>query len=352
MNGLANIEKQLPGNLEDLSKFALVGREKLKAVRAEISAIERVGLAKEVLEQKRTEAQDIAELVTLSEVKIGKMLREIPKATKGTGSNQYKKTSGEIPADGNFSKNKSEVLYEIGLKKNTASAFQKMAEHEDIVREAIAEARENNDIISRSAILSEIKKAEQKAEREMKITEQLQKPKTTNSIDIHSTGKKYRVIYADPPWQYSDRQDTEKLGGAAKHYPTMSLDEICSLPVPAENNAVLFLWTTSPMLEDSFKVINSWGFKYKTSFVWDKISHTMGHYNSVRHEFLLVATRGKCTPDVPKLHDSVVSMERTEHSAKPAIFREIIDEIYPAGERLEMFARESPPGWDVWGNMV
>ena len=106
------------------------------------------------------------------------------------------------------------------------------------------------------------------------------------------------------------------------------------------------------MLEDSFKVINAWGFKYKSSFIWDKVLHAMGHYNSVRHEFLLIATRGSCTPDVPKLIDSVVSIERTEHSRKPKEFRNIIDTLYPIGDRLEMFAREAPDGWDVWGNMA
>lgn len=198
----------------------------------------------------------------------------------------------------------------------------------------------------------EIQKNDQKAKREEAIQEQITKPKASNHIDIYSTDKKYRVIYADPPWSYNDKQDTASLGGAVKHYPTMPLEDICSIPVPAAKESVLFLWTTSPMLEDSFKVINAWGFKYKSSFIWDKVLHAMGHYNSVRHEFLLIATRGSCTPDVPKLLDSVVSIERTEHSRKPKEFRDIIDTLYPIGDRLEMFAREAPDGWDVWGNMA
>ena len=132
----------------------------------------------------------------------------------------------------------------------------------------------------------------------------------------------------------------------------MPLDDICNLPVPSADNAVLFLWVTSPLLEDCFKVINAWGFTYKSSFVWDKVKHNMGHYNSVRHKFLLVCTKGSCTPDVQKLYDSVQSIERSEHSRKPKEFRDIIDTLYPAGNRLEMFAREAPEGWDVWGNMA
>ena len=209
-----------------------------------------------------------------------------------------------------------------------------------------------NGEVSINKAYTDLRKAERKAERQAAIAEQLSKPKMSNHVDIFATDKKYRVIYADPPWAYGDKQDTEKLGGAVKHYPTMPLEDICALPVPTERNAVLFLWTTSPMLENAFKVVNAWGFRYKSSFVWDKVSHNMGHYNSVRHELLLVCVKGSCMPDVPKLYDSVVSIERMEHSRKPEEFRQMIDNLYPIGERLEMFAREASEGWDVWGNMV
>ena len=170
---------------------------------------------------------------------------------------------------------------------------------------------------------------------------------------------KYRVIYADPPWKYNDAMAIsrtglgESYGPAEAHYPPMTISELCALPVKelAEDNAVLFLWTTSPLLEDTFQIIKAWGFKYKSSFVWDKVKHNMGHYNSVRHEFLLVCTRGSCTPDVKRLFDSVQSVERTEkHSEKPREFRDIIDTIYPNGTRIELFSRQSAEGWDAWGN--
>ena len=137
------------------------------------------------------------------------------------------------------------------------------------------------------------------------------------------------------------------------HYPAMSTTDICAMPINdiCENDAVLFLWTTSPHLEETFEVIKAWGFKYKTSFVWDKVKHNMGHYNSVRHEFLLVCTKGSCVPDVKKLFDSVVTEERTTHSKKPEMFREIIDTIYTDGNRIELFARNvNKEGWDVYGN--
>jgi len=134
----------------------------------------------------------------------------------------------------------------------------------------------------------------------------------------------------------------------------MTIAQLCDLPIPdlCEDNAVLFLWVTSPLLESCFPVIRAWGFTYKASFVWDKVKHNMGHYNSVRHEFLLVCTRGSCTPDVVELFDSVQSIERTTHSTKPEEFRTIIDTLYPHGKRLELFARGTVEGWDAFGNEV
>jgi len=165
---------------------------------------------------------------------------------------------------------------------------------------------------------------------------------------------RYKIVYADPPWMYNDKQDIESLGGAKKHYPSMIIEQLCEMPLPEiEANAVLFLWTTSPLLEESFEVINAWGFKYKTSFIWDKIKHNMGHYNSVRHELLLVCTKGSCTPENLKLFDSVQSIEKTDkHSEKPEQFREIIDTLYPSGKRIELFARAKVKGWEVYGNEV
>jgi N6-adenosine-specific RNA methylase IME4 len=176
------------------------------------------------------------------------------------------------------------------------------------------------------------------------------KAETIAKSEMEAPSGKYRVIYADPPWSYGNTS-IDKLGEQRDHYPVMTLKEICDLPVKdmAQDDAVLFLWTTSPMLEECFDVIRAWGFKYKASFVWDKIKHNMGHYNSVRHEFLLVCVRGSCQPDVRQLFDSVVSIERTEHSKKPEEFAKIIDTIYPNGSRIELFSRVPRHGWAAWG---
>jgi len=167
--------------------------------------------------------------------------------------------------------------------------------------------------------------------------------------------EKYAVIYADPPWEYTsggqygtDEQHTV-LGD---HYPSMSLDELCRLPQAqlAATDCVLWLWCTSPMLEEALRLVSAWGFKYKAMMVWDKVAHNVGHYVSVRHELLLIATRGQ-PPKVPKLVDSVYTEERTEHSRKPSYFRDLIDELYPEGKRIELFCRgRAKEGWDAWGD--
>jgi len=164
--------------------------------------------------------------------------------------------------------------------------------------------------------------------------------------------EKYRVFYVDPPWRYGNK-GLDNYGHAERHYPTMSIEELCVLPIKelAEDNAVLFLWVTSPLLEECFEVIRVWGFKYKSSFVWDKVKHNFGYYNSVRHEFLLVCTRGSCTPDSDEKIDSVQTIERSnKHSEKPEAFRAIIDRLYTRGRRIELFARKAAEGWDTWGN--
>ena len=169
-------------------------------------------------------------------------------------------------------------------------------------------------------------------------------------------GTKYRVVYADPPWAYGQQQHgaagTVQMTTLAHHYPSMTTKELCALPVAdlAKDNAVLFLWVTSPLLIECSAVIDAWGFAYKASTVWDKVKHNVGHYVSVRHEFLLICTQRSCLPDVRKLPDSVYVEERTRHSAKPLHFRDLIDTLYPSGKRIELFCRGSTAkGWDAWG---
>lgn len=189
-----------------------------------------------------------------------------------------------------------------------------------------------------------------------KATQEVKKQKHAETLKGQQAlpSDKYRVIYADPPWFYGDsREGLSSATGATAHYPTMAIDELCNLRIRdlADDNAVLFMWVTSPLLEECFAVIKAWGFKYKASFIWDKVAHNLGHYNSVRHELLLICTRGSCLPDSSKLIDSVQSIEKTrKHSEKPEAFRAIINTMYTSGRKIELFARGKIEGWESWGN--
>ncbi len=200
-------------------------------------------------------------------------------------------------------------------------------------------------------------KAEAKGWSVVQLREQVRAHKEWQRQHIAAANEpeKYAVIYADPPWQYNsgDQHSTEEQETVLEdHYPSMPLREICDLPQAAlaATDCVLFLWCTSPTLEEAFAVLKAWSFAYKASMVWDKVDHNVGHYVSVRHEFLLIATKGQ-PPKVPKLVDSVYEEKRSEHSRKPTYFRDLIDELYPEGRRIELFCRgPAKAGWDTWGN--
>lgn len=151
MGEISTIARQLPDNLPDLAKFALIGREKLNAVRAEIRAIEKVGLAREVHEQKLQEAQEIAEAVLDAETKLGELTAKIPKATNG-GANQFQAKSTAMQ-----NKPKSEALSEIGIPQHTAERYETLAKHPQEVAEAKAKAKEENRIVTRQDVFNTIK---------------------------------------------------------------------------------------------------------------------------------------------------------------------------------------------------
>lgn len=165
------------------------------------------------------------------------------------------------------------------------------------------------------------------------------------------TDIRYPVLYADPPWRYEHAESESRA--IENQYPTMALDEICALPVAdlVTPDAILFLWATSPKLAESMRVIESWGFTYRTCAVWDKQKIGMGYYFRQRHELLLVATRGSIPTPAPENRAASVIVEpREEHSAKPAKFAELIESMYPSLPRIELFCRSPRAGWAAWGN--
>lgn len=162
----------------------------------------------------------------------------------------------------------------------------------------------------------------------------------------------FRLLYVDPPWRY-EHVETESRA-IENQYPTMSLDEICALPVPAADDSVLFLWATSPKLDEAMRVINAWRFVYRTCAVWDKEIIGMGYYFRQQHELLLVAARGSLPVPEPSVRpSSVIRARRGRHSEKPEEVYELLETMYPEfaeSDRVELFARRPRQGWAAWGN--
>ena len=172
------------------------------------------------------------------------------------------------------------------------------------------------------------------------------------------TIQKYQVIYADPPWDY---QQCRLSGSAKKHYPTMRIEELCALPVAeiADRDCALFLWATFPQLPEALRLIQAWGFVYKTvAFVWLKQNRKaltwffgLGFWTRSNAEICLLATKGHPKRQSAGIHQLVISpVER--HSKKPDEVREKIVALMGDVPRIELFARQQTPGWDVWGNEV
>lgn len=193
MNELVASEKQLPGTLPELSKFVLVGREKLTAVRAEIRAIKKVGLAKEVHEQKLREAQAIAEAVLDAEVRIGELTAAMPKE-----KNQYS------AVDSGVHSTKKDALDEIGLSERQANRFETLAKHPEVVEQAKADARSRNDIVNRSNVLkaiAETKEPKRNIVKEAKEKHEAFKQAATEDVisiqAAHADQQNRKIIYAD-----------------------------------------------------------------------------------------------------------------------------------------------------------
>ena len=169
---------------------------------------------------------------------------------------------------------------------------------------------------------------------------------------------KYNIIYADPPWSYKDKKCN---GAALHHYKTMKIEDICNMQVNeiAKDNSVLFMWCTYPMLREGLKVIDKWGFTYKTiAFQWvktygksGKYFFGLGRWTRGNTECCLLATKGKPKRLNNAISQLIVSPVR-RHSEKPPETRDKIVELIGDVPRVELFARQATPGWDVWGNEV
>lgn len=174
--------------------------------------------------------------------------------------------------------------------------------------------------------------------------------------------KRYDVIYADPPWDYKGgRQHSGKggtdTGGAAMHYPTLTLMELKQLDIPSisADDCLLFLWTTGTHLDQAIELGKAWGFAYKdVAFVWDKQQTNPGNYTLTQCEFVLGFSKGTHPEEHHAKTHQLLSCKRGKHSVKPDKIRDRIYTMYPDVDRIELFARPLPlfidEKWEYWGN--
>ena len=173
--------------------------------------------------------------------------------------------------------------------------------------------------------------------------------------------KKYNIIYADPPWEYKESGNGSRV--VKSHYPTMKIEDIKLLPIKniSADKSILFLWITFPRLPQGLETIKSWGFTYYgLGFDWIKTSKNknlswgMGYYTRQNTEVCLIGVKKNPHRFKPLVRNelSAVMHDRLRHSVKPNIFRKKIVNIIGDLPRIELFARQKTPGWDVWGNEV
>lgn len=180
--------------------------------------------------------------------------------------------------------------------------------------------------------------------------------------------KKYQVIYADPPWDYGGKMQYDKttiksenigfekrifLSSAIFKYPTLKLKQLMTLDIAsiADEDCLLFMWTTGPQMANSIQLGESWGFEYKTvAFVWDKMVHNPGRYTLSQTEFVLAFKKGRFPqPRGARNIRQMIKIRRGEHSVKPTEVIDGITKMFPEQEKIELFARNNYIGWDNWG---
>ena len=171
----------------------------------------------------------------------------------------------------------------------------------------------------------------------------------------------YQIIYADPPWDYKGQLQhagpgSVDTGGAVRHFPTVTLADLKTLSVLdlASHDCLLFLWATSPHLDQAIDLGKAWGFAWSTvAFVWDKQRVNPGFYTMSQCELCLVFKRGRIpSPRGARNVRQLVSELRGPHSTKPDEVRRRIEQMFPEQRKIELFAREPVPGWDTWGAEV
>jgi N6-adenosine-specific RNA methylase IME4 len=292
--------------------------------------------------------QTATEIKRLATRRIGQMMAAMREAGELKHGGDHKSKVGRRPLK----------LKDQGVDKHLADHARKFAAMSDAkfatetakaIKIAVAAALANKEVITAARAERHEKKSKARKKRMKQLAAKI----------AVLPRKKYAVIYADPEWKW---EAWSKKGldatSADNHYITRVVDEIKERDVEsiAADDAVLFLWSTVPMLPQALEVMQAWGFKYVSNFCWDKIKAGTGYWNRNQHETLLIGKRGKIpAPLEGTQFPSLLSIRATKHSKKPDKFREIIDAYFPDLPKIELNYRGKPPpnwDWDTWGNEV
>jgi N6-adenosine-specific RNA methylase IME4 len=238
-------------------------------------------------------------------------------------------------------------LADLGVTKTQSSRWQRLARMpesefktrvEDVRKQTVRSAEQ-------PAAERAAEKKAQRAARESELAE-----RQTALPD-----KRYGVILADPEWRFEPwSRETGMDRAADNHYPTSPLGAIKMRQVQdiTAPDCVLFLWATVPMLQMAIRVMEAWGFEYRSHFVWAKDRPGTGYWNRNKHELLLVGVKGSIPAPAPGTQaHSLIAWPASEHSAKPEVFLELIESYFPNLPKIELNRRgPARPGWDAWGN--
>jgi len=330
-----------------------LGLVKYDAMILAIEACERIDEVKSIIDKARalevyaaqamnTEAEAKAARIRIrAERKTGELIAE------GQRSGQMQ-TAGDN-AGAHRGKQRSScgttTLRDFGISRDQSSRWQRLAE---IPKKEFDEALIADDVPTTIGVMRTIAIAHKNAHRES-VAKQASDTCTTSDLS-QLAGREFGTIYADPPWLYGNQGTRASTGN---HYGGMTVDEICALPVEAtaSANAHLHLWTTNAFLFDAKRVMEAWGFEYRSCFVWVKPQMGIGNYWRVSHEFMLLGVRGSALSFNNHSLMSWGQFDRTKHSAKPEAIRAQIESASP-GPYLELFGRRPATGWTVWGNEI
>ena len=285
--------------------------------------------------------------------RIGAEIASIPKAASaGPGRGKKTKSQAREIVSGRAG---------TGIKKDARSRLQKLsAIPEPVLDSVVTKIQDAGKDATTTTVLRVVRDNEIQAKKAAYAARAERGGTVKDLVALAASGKRFAVIYADPPWKYETYSAQCQGTAPAHHYDVMTDEAIMGLPVAplAAKDCVLFLWVTWPKLVDGIRVIEAWGFQYKTcGFNWykltkdgDGLASGQGYWTRANSEVCLLATRGSPQRVEADVHQ-VIMTPRGAHSEKPAEARRRIERLV-LGPYLELFARQKTDGWFAWGNEI